>query len=121
MQDLSFFFRTLADRKRLRITQYLAHQEGVTVSQLGIELRLSQPLISWHLRALRRAGIVRTRRVGRQVFCSLDRPGMLTYMRVIDEVFNLHREVERDEEIEAPLDHQSGVRSKGEELCQKSG
>jgi DNA-binding transcriptional ArsR family regulator len=29
--------------------------------------------MSWHVRILRNAGIVTTRRHGRQVFCSLDR------------------------------------------------
>jgi ArsR family transcriptional regulator, arsenate/arsenite/antimonite-responsive transcriptional repressor len=36
-------------------------------------LGLSQPLVSWHLRKLRRSGIIRTRRNGRQVLCSLNR------------------------------------------------
>ena len=35
--------------------------------------RLSQPLLSWHLRRLRRAGVVKTERVGRQVRCTFDR------------------------------------------------
>ena len=34
---------------------------------------MSQPLVSWHLRKLRRAGLVYTRREGRQVYCSLDK------------------------------------------------
>jgi DNA-binding transcriptional ArsR family regulator len=33
---------------------------------------MSQPRISWHLRMLRVGGVVRTRRDGRQVYCSLD-------------------------------------------------
>jgi ArsR family transcriptional regulator len=32
---------------------------------------LSQPLVSWHLRRLRLAGLVETRRSGREVVCSL--------------------------------------------------
>ena len=43
-----------------------------TVNALTRALRVSQPLMSWHLRRLRRAGIVRTTRVGREVRCSLD-------------------------------------------------
>ena len=87
MQDVSLYFRALADRKRMRIATYLAQHDQVTVSQLGEALRMSQPLMSWHLRMLRRAGIVRTRRVGRQVFYSLNRRTLEAYGRRIDEIF----------------------------------
>jgi ArsR family transcriptional regulator len=43
------------------------------VSALVQRVRISQPLMSWHLRRLTRAGIVRTNRVGREVRCSFDR------------------------------------------------
>jgi ArsR family transcriptional regulator len=89
MQDLSVYFRTLSDRKRLRIAEYLARHEQVTVTQLGTELRMSQPLMSWHLRMLRRSGIVKTRRVGRQVLCSLNRRALTAYQRRVDEALGL--------------------------------
>lgn len=91
MHDVSLYFRALADRKRLRIAQYLAGHEEVTVTVLGDELHLSQPLISWHLRILRRAGIVKTRRVGRMVHCSLNRRVLEGYSRRIDGAFGLNR------------------------------
>src|SRR5579864_8744561 len=87
--DLSLYFRALADRKRLKIAQYLAQHDEVTVTELGAELRLSQPLISWHLRMLRRAGIVKTRRAGRLVFCSLNRAALIRYQERASEVFAL--------------------------------
>jgi ArsR family transcriptional regulator len=119
MQDLSMFFRALADRKRFRIAQYLALHEQVTVTELGAELRLSQPLISWHLRMLRRAGIVKTRRSGRQVFCSLNRRTIEGYERKLDETFRLNGyqsplSSAQPEENDFPI-------LKGEELCPKSG
>src|SRR5437588_7416019 len=79
MQDISVYFRALGDRKRLGILQYLAGHEQVPVTELGEKLRLSQPLISWHLRVLRRAGVVKTRRTGRQVLCSLNRQALRKY------------------------------------------
>jgi ArsR family transcriptional regulator len=57
---------------RLTIVYHLARHEEVTVTDLTGLLGISQPLVSWHLRKLRRAGLIRTRRTGRQVFCSLD-------------------------------------------------
>lgn len=90
MHDISLYFRALADRKRFRIAQYLARHEEVTVTVLGDELHLSQPLISWHLRILRRAGIVKTRRVGRLVHCSLNRHVLEGYGRRVNELFGLN-------------------------------
>lgn len=89
MQDLSIYFRALSDRKRLRIAEYLAQHEHVTVTQLGTELRMSQPLMSWHLRMLRRAGIVKTRKAGRQVLCSLNRKALTAYQRRVEETLGL--------------------------------
>src|SRR2546426_5646921 len=58
---------------RLRIVQILVTEGEQPVSELARRLRISQPLMSWHLRRLRRAGIVRTERVGREVRCTFDR------------------------------------------------
>jgi DNA-binding transcriptional ArsR family regulator len=89
MQDISVYLRALSDRKRLAILQYLAGHEQVPVTELGEQLRLSQPLISWHLRVLRRAGVVTTRRTGRQVLCSLNRQTLRRYQERIDDMFGL--------------------------------
>lgn len=62
----------LANPTRLRIIEELAAGES-SVNDLAARLRIAQPLISWHLRMLRMGGVVRTRREGRQVYCSLDR------------------------------------------------
>jgi DNA-binding transcriptional ArsR family regulator len=61
----------LANPTRLRIIEELAVGES-SVNDLAARLRIAQPLISWHLRMLRLGGVVRTRREGRQVYCSLD-------------------------------------------------
>ena len=50
----------------------LATEGEHTVNALTRAVRVSQPLMSWHLRRLRRAGIVRMTRVGREVRCALD-------------------------------------------------
>jgi ArsR family transcriptional regulator, arsenate/arsenite/antimonite-responsive transcriptional repressor len=89
MQDVTVYFRALSDRKRLAILQYLAIHEQVPVTELGEELRLSQPLISWHLRVLRRAGVVKTRRTGRQVLCSLNRETLRRYQKRVQDLFGL--------------------------------
>lgn len=64
--------KALGDVARLAIVYHLAHGGEITVMALTELLGLSQPLVSWHLRKLRRANLIRTRRVGRQVYCSLN-------------------------------------------------
>ena len=103
MQDISAYFRALADHTRLTIVRYLARHEQVTVTQLGRELHLSQPLISWHLRRLRRAGIVQTRREGRQVWCSLDRVALQTYERRLDHILGLEKTEDADQGYLRPV------------------
>jgi ArsR family transcriptional regulator len=71
-RELKMMVKALADVARLTIVYHLARQEEITVSALTDMLGLSQPLASWHIRKLRRAGLLRTRRAGRQVYCSLD-------------------------------------------------
>ncbi len=55
---------------RLRIVRSLAIAEA-TVAELVAQVGLSQPLVSWHVGRLRAAGLVTTRRIGRETFCRL--------------------------------------------------
>ncbi len=71
--DLAAYFEGLANPTRLRIVQRLAEVKESRVSDVALLLGISQPRMSWHLRLLRRARIVTTRRDGREVFCRLDR------------------------------------------------
>ena len=62
--------KALADVNRLRIVRVLANAES-TVAELVAQVGLSQPLVSWHIGRLRAAGLVSTRRLGRETFCRL--------------------------------------------------
>jgi DNA-binding transcriptional ArsR family regulator len=75
LRPLTVAHKALADPTRLRLLQRLQESEA-TVSQLTRHLDLSQPLVSWHLRRLRAAGLVETRRAGRAVICSLGREAL---------------------------------------------
>lgn len=57
--------KALADVNRLRIIRRLAGG-AATVGDLVETVGLSQPLVSWHISRLRAAGIVETRRNGRE-------------------------------------------------------
>ena len=67
--------KAMSDPTRLRILQRLTRGDG-TVTDLMRHVDLSQPLVSWHLRRLRTAGLVETRRSGREVICSLSRDAL---------------------------------------------
>lgn len=70
--DLRKMLKALSDDVRLNIVHMLAVGGEVNVTELAETLAVSQPLISWHLGALRRAGLVQTQRHGREVYCTLD-------------------------------------------------
>jgi ArsR family transcriptional regulator len=78
---LSVHFGGLAHPTRLTIIERLAAAAEVRVSELAEFCKVSQPRMSWHLRILRRAQVIRTRREGREVFCRLDRDAILEHMR----------------------------------------
>ncbi len=70
LRELRVFHKALADVNRLRIVRRLA--EGpATVGELIDTVGLSQPLVSWHVGRLRAAGVVETKRAGREVVCQL--------------------------------------------------
>jgi ArsR family transcriptional regulator len=71
-KDLKIVVKALAGVTRLAMVYHLSRHDEITVTDLTEILGLSQPLVSWHLRKLRRAGLARTRRAGRQVYCSLN-------------------------------------------------
>ena len=63
--------KALADEKRLRILEHLAAGERC-VCELTDELESGQSLLSFHLKALKDAGLVNDRRAGRWVHYSID-------------------------------------------------
>ena len=83
LRALRIVHKALADVNRLRIVQRLAQGEA-TVSELIDRIGLSQPLVSWHLGRLRVAGLISTRRVGRE-----------TVSRLLPEAFSAFVEYER--------------------------
>lgn len=70
LRELRAFHKALADVNRLRIVRRLADGPA-TITDLIEHVGLSQPLVSWHIGRLRSAGVVETRRNGRETSCSL--------------------------------------------------
>ena len=88
-RELPIHFRALANPTRLRILEHLAGADELSVNDLARGLRMSQPRISWHLQLLRVGGAVRTRRVGRLVYCSLDRETIRSRQEELGELLGI--------------------------------
>jgi DNA-binding transcriptional ArsR family regulator len=71
LRRLRTLYKALGDGTRLRVIGLLAEAGPLPVTELSSRVGLSQPLISWHLRILRLAGLIDTQRNGRQVICHL--------------------------------------------------
>ncbi len=82
LRSVAAYHKALADPTRLKMLQRLA-QQPATVTELIEHVDLSQPLVSWHLHRLRAAGVIATRRSGREVICTLSRD-VLDYFRARD-------------------------------------
>jgi len=70
LRQIRLFHKALADVNRLRIVQRLSRGTA-SVTDLIEHVGLSQPLVSWHLGRLRAAGLVQTKRKGRETLYSL--------------------------------------------------
>ena len=87
--ELPDHFLAFANPTRLRILQRLGEVGEENVNDLALHLRMSQPRISWHLRMLRVGGVIRTRREGRQVYCSLDVENIARERRQLEELLGI--------------------------------
>ena len=87
--ELTDHFLAMANPTRIRILERLGEVGEENVNDLALHLHMSQPRISWHLRMLRVGGVVRTRRDGRQVYCSLDVESIAHAREVLDELIGI--------------------------------
>src|SRR5579875_750632 len=70
--DLKQHLNALNDPFRLHLLRLLGERGELTVGQLVKELDRSQPLVSFHLKFLREAGLVQKHQRGRQAYYSLN-------------------------------------------------
>ena len=68
-------FHALSDRTRVRILELLRNGERC-VCELMADLAIRQSLLSFHLKTLKNAGLVKDRRDGRWVHYSIDWSGL---------------------------------------------
>jgi len=85
LQKVAFVAKSLADENRLRIL--LCVNDGKkSVSGIVEELNLSQPLVSHHLKELRRALLVKVERSGPFVYYEIADSRILTILEALKEL-----------------------------------
>jgi DNA-binding transcriptional ArsR family regulator len=99
--ELPDHFLGFANPTRLRILERLGKVGEENVNDLAAHLRMSQPRISWHLRMLRVGGVIRTRRDGRQVYCSLDVENIAHERAQLDQMLGIKPTAKVHEEVGA--------------------
>lgn len=97
--DLAKLFAALADPTRLRLLNLMNGRE-VCVCYFVEILKQGQPKISRHLAYLRRAGIVKTRREGKWMHYSIERPHDARAASILDATLN---SFETDRNMKADL------------------
>ena len=99
--ELPDHFLGFANPTRLRILQRLGEKGEENVNDLAAHLRMSQPRISWHLRKLSLGGVIKTRRDGRQVYCSLDVENIARERAHLDQLLGIEGQMKVSEEVGA--------------------
>lgn len=84
-------FHALSDETRLRIVEQLQGGEQC-VCHLSDALRAAQSLLSFHLKTLKDAGLIRDRRDGRWIYYSVDRETLADLQSLLHEI---DRRIER--------------------------
>lgn len=82
---LQLFFQTIGDANRLRILKFIGEHER-SVSEIVEKTKLSQPLISHHLRVLKDHDILETKRKGPFIFYKLKNVKLLEILGMFAEI-----------------------------------
>jgi DNA-binding transcriptional ArsR family regulator len=72
MTDAPLLFQTLADPTRRALFERLCREGDQTVAALTAGAGVSQPAVSKHLKALKQAGLARSRHQGRETHYSAE-------------------------------------------------
>jgi len=96
--EILAIFKALSDETRLRVLKLLEHGE-LCVCDIVAALDTSQPRISFHLTALREAGLIRDRRQGKWTHYSVDDDDMFRRFLLLSVFERMDdRTVEKDRE-----------------------
>lgn len=90
-EDFAEGFRALGDPNRLKILHLLLRCGEMCACETMLALDLPQSNLSFHMKTLRQAGLVKARKSGRWMYYSLNRPAFERFFKTFGEVFDLTR------------------------------
>jgi ArsR family transcriptional regulator len=82
MEELTTIFKALSDETRLRIIKLLAQGE-LCVCDIVAALDMVQPKVSFHLSALKDAGLIKDRKSGKWIHYSLNETDLFKRMLMV--------------------------------------
>jgi len=86
LKKLQLIFQTLSDYNRLGIIRFICEKER-SVGEIVKTTKLSQPLVSHHLRVLKESGILETKRNGPFIFYYIRDKKILDAINLFLELF----------------------------------
>ena len=86
LKKLQLIFQTLSDYNRLGIIRFICEKES-SVGEIVKATRLSQPLVSHHLRVLKENGILETKRNGPFIYYYIRDKKILYAINLFMELF----------------------------------
>lgn len=90
LETSAFLFSLISDQTRLRILLVLCHSEECVINIASL-VNMSPPAVSHHLRLLKNAGIISSRKVGKEVHYKLaENPKAKLMHSIIDATFNIN-------------------------------
>ncbi|HDH00536.1 MAG TPA: ArsR family transcriptional regulator [Nitrospirae bacterium] len=94
IEKLAKVFKVLGDYNRLGIVMVIS-KASRTVTEIINATGMSQTLVSFHLRVLRKAEVVTTRREGPFIYYSLANPSLMDIIDELSHVINAGSEMEK--------------------------
>lgn len=82
----SLILRSLNNKVRESILKFLTKKDEATVSEIYRTLKMDQSVASQHLAIMRRAKVLQTRRDGKQIFYSINKPRIAEIVKFNDKL-----------------------------------
>jgi DNA-binding transcriptional ArsR family regulator len=86
IKDSAIMFAALGDEMRFRIVSQLSRDGAASITRLTAGSNITRQAISKHLRVLEHAGVVRSRRCGRESVWQLERRRLEEARRHLDAI-----------------------------------
>lgn len=107
MQKLAKFIKVISDSNRLTIIKAIGHA-APSVTEIINSTGLSQTLVSFHLRILRKTGLVSSRREGPFIYYNLTDLAILETLDNLAGLMGISTSFNSDNQLEPPKRHAKG-------------